>query len=121
MITEYKRKSLVLMISGFLLHSGCLFLMIALPNFITAYTQVHNGAQPEWIISRMQEIDLLINCGALVGGILFMFGLGFLAKGKGYSGFLGLLGIVTCIGLLIVLVLPDKTKNWDEKGNDLTR
>ncbi|HTV41525.1 MAG TPA: hypothetical protein VMF08_13165 [Candidatus Sulfotelmatobacter sp.] len=109
MIAEYKRKSLVLMISGFALHSVSLFVAIALPNFITAYTQVHNGAQPEWLTSQMGTIGPLLECVGLAGGVLFMFGLGFFAKGKGYSGLFGLLGLLTCIGLLIVLLLPDKT------------
>jgi hypothetical protein len=116
MIAEYKRKGLVLVISGFLLHSGCLFLAIALPNFIRAYTQVHNGAQPEWIASRIDWIDPLIDYCALFGGILFIIGLGFLAKGKGYSGLFGLLGFLLCIGLVIVLVLPDRTKSQDKTG-----
>jgi hypothetical protein len=116
MIAEYKRKGLALVIVGFLLHSGCLFLTIALPNFVAAYTQVHNGAQPEWITSRMGWIGSLLDGGALVGGILFIIGLGFFAKAKGYSGFFGLFGFLLCIGLLIVLVLPDKTKNQDRHG-----
>ena len=109
MIVEYKRKGIVLMICGFLLHAGCLFLAIAIPNFVTAYTQVHNGAQPEWIASRMDLIGELLGAGGFAGGVLFIFGLGFFAKSKGYSGLLGLLGLLSCIGLLIVLVLPDKT------------
>jgi hypothetical protein len=108
MIVEYKRKGIVLMICGFLLHTGCLFLTIAIPNFIKAYTQVHNGAQPQWIASQMDLIGGLLDTGAFVGGVLFIFGLGLFAKSKGYSGLWGLLGLLTCIGLLVVLVLPDK-------------
>lgn len=33
------------------------------------------------------------------------------AKGKGYPGWLGLLGILTLIGFIILIVLPDKKKN----------
>lgn len=116
MIVEFKHKGIALMIAGFLLHAGSLLLAIALPNFIKAYTQVHNGAQPEWLVSQMAWIGPLMPWCGLIGGILFIIGLGFFAKAKGYSGALGLLGLLTCIGLLIVLVLPDKTKDQSRIG-----
>jgi hypothetical protein len=31
--------------------------------------------------------------------------------GKGYSQFLGILGFLSCIGLVILVVLPDKHKS----------
>jgi hypothetical protein len=49
--------------------------------------------------------------GVLLGAVLLIIGLGYYAKGKGYSAVLGLLGLFSCIGLLILAVLPDKTKD----------
>lgn len=46
----------------------------------------------------------------LVGFIMFIWGCGCYAVGKGYSQFLGLLGILSCLGLIILAVLPDKHK-----------
>ena len=48
--------------------------------------------------------------GITVSTILLILGLGYYAKSKGYAGALGLLGLLSCVGLIIVAVLPDKTK-----------
>lgn len=55
-------------------------------------------------------VGILLNLGILAGDILFIFGLVYYAKSKGYSGLFGLLGVLSCIGLLIIALLPDKTK-----------
>ena len=47
---------------------------------------------------------------ALVGAVFFIWGCMNYAVGKGYSQFLGLLGLFSCIGLLILVLLPDKNK-----------
>ena len=47
----------------------------------------------------------------LVGFVLFLWGCVNYAQGKGYSGFVGLLGILWCIGLVILVVLPDRHKD----------
>ena len=47
---------------------------------------------------------------ALAGLILFIWGCMNYAEGKGYSKWLGLLGLLSCIGLLVLVVLPDKNK-----------
>jgi hypothetical protein len=47
---------------------------------------------------------------ALAGSIAFIWGCINYAKGKGYPGVVGLLGLLSCIGVIILLVLPDKYK-----------
>lgn len=46
---------------------------------------------------------------ALVGSILFIWGCCNYAMGKGYAWPVGLLGLLSCIGLLVLIVLPDKS------------
>jgi hypothetical protein len=46
----------------------------------------------------------------LVGSVLFVWGCMNYAEGKGHSKWLGLLGLVSCIGLIILVVLPDHHK-----------
>jgi hypothetical protein len=46
----------------------------------------------------------------LVGFVLFIWGCTNYAAGKGHSKFLGLLGILSCIGLIILVLLPDRHK-----------
>lgn len=55
---------------------------------------------------------------SLLGHIMAWLGLGFLvwgcmnyAEGKGHSKWFGLLGILSCIGLLILVLMPDRNKN----------
>ena len=48
---------------------------------------------------------------AILGIIFFIWGCMNYAEGKGYSKALGLLGLLSCIGLIILIVLPDKHKN----------
>ena len=47
-------------------------------------------------------------------------GLAYLAKAKGYSGWLGLMGIFYFVGLIFIVLLKDKTnENSKTKGNKL--
>jgi len=46
----------------------------------------------------------------LVGLILFVWGCMNYAEGKGHSKWLGLLGLLSCIGLVIMILLPDRHK-----------
>ena len=45
---------------------------------------------------------------ALLGGILLLIGLGFYAKMKGRDAAWGLVGVLSCIGLVILAVLPKR-------------
>jgi hypothetical protein len=47
---------------------------------------------------------------ALLGTGLLIAGLCFYARGKGYPMLLGLIGVFSIIGLIILAVLPDKRK-----------
>ena len=99
MIAKYNRKSLALGIPGLVLQTGCFFTS----NLIAAKAK-SSGAAPS------DSLALLLAAGTLVGAVLLIIGLGFYAKAKGYSALLGLLGLLSCIGLLILAALPDKTK-----------
>jgi len=46
----------------------------------------------------------------LVGVVLFIWGCMNYAVGKGHSKWLGLLGLLSCIGLIILVFLPDHHK-----------
>ena len=99
MIAEYNRKSLALGIPGLLLQIAC----VLLSNLLTAKAKTGGNPPPE-------SLALLLALGTLAGSVLLIVGLCFYAKAKGYSAVLGLLGLLSCIGLLILAVLPDKTK-----------
>jgi hypothetical protein len=45
------------------------------------------------------------------GFILFIWGCGQYAKGKGYSAYFGALGLLSIVGLVVLVVFPDKFKN----------
>ena len=55
----------------------------------------------------MGTIGLVVSLGGLA---LFVWGCFNYAEGKGYSPFLGLLGLLSCLGLIILVILPDKHK-----------
>ena len=46
----------------------------------------------------------------LVGAVVFIWGCMNYAEGKGHSKWLGLLGLLSCIGLIILIFLPDHHK-----------
>ena len=46
----------------------------------------------------------------LVGAVFFIWGCMNYANGKGHSKWLGLLGLLSCIGLIILIFLPDHHK-----------
>ena len=63
------------------------------------------------IINRQMPALILVgSLIALVGLLFFIWGCTNYAAGKGYSKVLGLLGLLSCIGLIILVVLPDKNK-----------
>lgn len=47
----------------------------------------------------------------IVGSGLFIWGCVNYAQGKGYSPWLGALGLLSCLGLIVLVVLPDKMKD----------
>ena len=48
--------------------------------------------------------------GILAGFVMILIGCGNYAIAKGYSGLLGILGIGSILGLVILICLPDKNK-----------
>lgn len=100
MIAEYSRKSLLLGIPGIVLQMGCYYLLNRLIIFPqNPNTVPHAG------------IGIYLELGMLAGNVLFIIGLCYYAKAKGYTAVLGLLGLFSCLGLLVLAVLPDRTKN----------
>jgi hypothetical protein len=46
----------------------------------------------------------------LLGAFFFVWGCMNYAEGKGHSKLLGLLGLLSCIGLIVLIFLPDNRK-----------
>jgi len=87
MLAEYKTKTNTGVALGIILEIAGQIIMRQMPNLALAGTIV-----------------------MLVGVVFFIWGCMNYAVGKGYSQFLGLLGLFSCIGLLILVLLPDKNK-----------
>ena len=100
MITKYNRKSLAFGCSGILLQMGWWALIIIFGQANGG----HSKALPEWEA-------VLFGASLFTGAILWIMGLCYYAMAKGYRASLGLLGLFSLIGLLILFVLPDKTKS----------
>jgi hypothetical protein len=98
MIPEYSRKSLAIGIPGLVLQILC---------YVGPDLLWKSGAglagMPLWAM-------IASSVGVTVSSLLLIVGLGYYAKSKGYTGALGLLGVLSCVGLIIVAVLPDRTK-----------
>lgn len=62
------------------------------------------------IMGQNPNLGIVGGVMVLVGLILFIWGCMNYAEGKGHSKWLGLLGLLSCIGLIILVVLPDKHK-----------
>jgi hypothetical protein len=99
MIPEYSRKSLAIGIPGLVLQILC----YVVPDFFWNKSSAGSAGMPLWAI-------IASSVGLTVSSLLLVVGLGYYAKSKGYTGALGLLGLLSCVGLIIVAVLPDKTK-----------
>ncbi len=63
------------------------------------------------VLTGVEGAELIGFLMILVGFIMFIWGCGCYAVGKGYSQFLGILGLLSCLGLVILAVLPDKHKS----------
>ncbi len=100
MITKYSRISLFLCIPGLLLQVVCIVVL----NRMAINALGQNGFPSPLLAVGLEG-------GILVGNILLIIGLSYYARAKGYTAFLGLVGLLSCIGLVILALLPDKTKN----------
>ena len=80
---------------------------LALIMALALKTGSHNKTLPEWVAA-------LFGFSIVFGEILWIAGLSYYAMAKGYKAALGFLGIFSWIGLLILFVLPDRTKSENE-------
>jgi hypothetical protein len=48
---------------------------------------------------------------AVAAGVIFLWGCGQYAKGKGYSSWFGLFGLLYLLGLVVLVFFPDRHKN----------
>lgn len=87
MIAEYKSKTVSFVVSGLLLQ--IVGSALAKAGFLG------------WLVGGP---------AALLGSVLLIMGCCFYAKAKGYAWWFGLLGLLSCIGLIVLYVLPDQRK-----------
>jgi uncharacterized membrane protein len=59
---------------------------------------------------RNPNLALVALILTLVGLAFFVWGCMNYAEGKGHSKWLGLLGLLSCIGLIVLVFLPDRNK-----------
>ena len=90
MIAHYNRRSLTLGIPGLFLQTAPIF---------------HDAFPPHG-----QWVHVLTGLMVLAGGVMLVVGLCYYALAKGYSKWLGLLGLLSCIGLIVLACLPDRTR-----------
>lgn len=100
MIPSYTRRSLAFGLPGLALQMGW-YLFLG-----DVGTKLAEGSTEEfvWLAGAMIASSVL-------GSVLLIVGFGYYAKAKGYSAALGLLGMLSCFGLLILALLPDRTKH----------
>ncbi len=106
MIPKHTRTSLVWGISGLVLQTIC----YGLGKWLQTHDHTPWPAPQDWV-------PWILIGGVAVGTVLFILGLCDYAKAKGYSGFVGLLGFCSWPGLVIVAILPDRTKKPDSEPN----
>ena len=100
MIVKYSRISLFIGLPGLLLQVICIVLL----NRMTLNAVGQN-------ITPSPTLAIELELGVLAGNILLTVALCYYAKAKGYRAALGLLGLLFCLGLLVLALLPDRTKS----------
>ena len=66
-----------------------------------------------FLVSDHIQIGIVLWCAAILiygGFLLLIWGLWNYAKGKGYKGAWGLLGLLSVFGLVVLALFPDKKK-----------
>ena len=63
------------------------------------------------VVLEVPSLALVGRTLSLVGLLFFIWGCMNYAEGKGYSKWLGLLGLLSCIGLIVLVILPDNNKS----------
>jgi hypothetical protein len=56
--------------------------------------------------------------GRVMGTILLVWGCKNFAVGKGYSKWFGALGMLSCLGPIVLLLLPDRRKKFDDQATE---
>ena len=63
------------------------------------------------LIANISNEGVIIGAIVGLGGVaIFVWGCVNLAAVKGYSKWLGLLGLLSCIGLVVLILLPDQSR-----------
>lgn len=88
MLREYKRNTNI--------GVGIGWIMVAAAN-VPMRTGLYGGATVGYILYA-------------IGTILFLWGCGQYARGKGYSPYWGALGLLYLLGLLVLVLMPDRHK-----------
>ena len=71
-----------------------------------------------YIVGNMMAQPLLalfFLCVSLAGTALLLIGLAYYSKAKGHSPWWGLVGILSCLGILILAALPDRLKDEEQR------
>ena len=89
MLKEYKRKTNI--------GAGVGLVAVALGNYV-----VRTGSFGGPVVGLILW---------LIGVPLFLWGCGQYARGKGYSPYWGALGLLYILGLLVLVLMPDRNKN----------
>jgi hypothetical protein len=96
-IPQYNTKSLLYGVPG---------LVIQIASIVPLQMAVSGHASAPWILA-LCAIGKWVGTGLLVAGFCYY------AKAKGRNGAWGLVAFLSCIGLIILVCLEDKTKNKD--------
>lgn len=65
----------------------------------------------------IQGIGIVIHPAVvLLGTVLLIIGLAYYAKARGHSGFFGLFGLLSWVGILILIVLKDRHETPEERA-----
>ncbi len=88
--------------------------MLGIPGFCL---QITGNVLGRTLVGSMGATGSMVaGLVSLCGTALLIGGLCYVAMAKGYHWGLGFLGLLSCIGLLIIAVLPDKTGSMPPAG-----
>ncbi len=108
MVISYKNRFIKAFIAFLLISLGSILFLIGGIR-LTHYVPSLNFAD-RYIIDITSLVILLTSILVIISQGLYFYCHYLLAKAKGYSGWLTLLGFISAIGLAIIFLLPDKRK-----------
>jgi hypothetical protein len=94
--------------------SATMKILIAIALFVVGAILIGVGAASD-AGSPLAIVGMIIR---FIGIVPWFWGLADYSKSKGYSPLLSLLGLLSCIGLIILVVLPDKFQVRQPQGYD---